>query len=459
MKKKILAAVLVTACLLLSVSAFFGCSPAPADIKHVQLDGDEVRVGIISDTQLAHTPDYDFQYLLNLVEALQTLKARNANVILFAGDFANLVTDYMYQSFQSAWNFVYGEEEKKGIAPEKVFIMGNHDYWFEHDYQSTVKKQQMFQKYTGESPWSHKVIGGYHFIAFSPTSGNSYKDKVDWFKKQVEIAEADGDKPYFVVTHHNPRNTVYGSEYYDDEHQGWGFAELDDLFKGHERLISISGHSHYALSDERSIYQNSYTAIQTQSLAYIELDPFRENGSIPPHADENPMGMFMRITSDKIDIERIRFRDNESEGQNWIINLPLKQSSFTYTDARKDQVSSPVMQQGEIAAFSQESEVKIDGIKQTANRNFIRFPAATVEGNTLVYTYKIELTRAGETKTYLYFSDFYLGRSNMQSEVSLMLNKDLESGEYQIKITAQESFGKWSENSLVSNISIVKPEK
>ena len=81
-----------------------------------------------------------------------------------------------------------------------------------------------------------------------------------WFEEQIKLAlENNDNKPIFVTTHFPPKNTVYGS-------QEWGDDTLNEYFKKYPQIINFSGHSHFSLIDERSIYQKDYTAIQTQSI-------------------------------------------------------------------------------------------------------------------------------------------------------------------------------------------------
>lgn len=75
-----------------------------------------------------------------------------------------------------------------------------------------------FVEYTyAESPWTHKVVNGYHFIAVSPDSGDmkggAYSDKtLQWAGEQIQAAVADNPTlPVFVLTHHNPEGTIYMS--------------------------------------------------------------------------------------------------------------------------------------------------------------------------------------------------------------------------------------------------------
>lgn len=87
------------------------------------------------------------------------------------------------------------------------------------------------------------------------------------------------------MTHNQPENTSYGSE-------DWGDKNLDSVFSKYPNVIDFSGHVHYSLLDERSIWQGAYTVINTQSLSYTELEEGKENGTIPPRCRNYTDGIY-----------------------------------------------------------------------------------------------------------------------------------------------------------------------
>ena len=174
------------------------------------------------------------------------------DVLIIGGDFTDLGTDEAYGSFKEIYDKVMGDGEE----PVPVYLMGNHDYWLapfvdSFEVATPAKMQKRFTKYTGEYPYSHKIINGYHFICWSSSDGSydkSYSDK-KWIRSELDKAiAADPTKPIFVISHLNPSDTAYGS----DE---WGNADIADVLKDYSQVISISGHSHYSLIDERSIWE------------------------------------------------------------------------------------------------------------------------------------------------------------------------------------------------------------
>ena len=92
-------------------------------------------------------------------------------------------------------------------------------------------------------------------------------------------------------------------------------------------MISISGHTHASILDERSISQTSYTAINTQSLSYTDF----EEGALleePGDVEANPMCMIMEIADNQITIRRYSVLGGQEEKEPWVIPLPIDQTQF-----------------------------------------------------------------------------------------------------------------------------------
>ena len=305
-------------------------------------DNKTLKIGIIGDTQLIPLSlNHPFQYFsLTLKKSLEILKEKKINVLIIDGDIADYSNPECYDNFLTQFNSVFGNEKKENI-PILNIIMGNHDYWLSYSIEHGLEfvkgdikeMQKLFIDKIKQKPFSHKIINGYHFINWSCEDGsldNPNKNH-NWFEKEIKIALEDNDKkPIFVTTHFPPKNTVYGSE-------DWGDIHLNELFEKYPQIINFSGHSHFSLIDERSIYQKDYTAIQTQSLSYIELEESKVNGSIPMDefddymiSTNNSMGLICDVNDNVIVIKRISFEKNEFYGDDWIIDLPINKNNFKY---------------------------------------------------------------------------------------------------------------------------------
>lgn len=396
------------------------------EIQTFETKNDSFKVAVISDTQLPPTEEdakNDDKYIRNLKKALTVIKNQDVDMILFAGDIGDLGTRFAFQTYEDTITEVFGNDK-----PIVQTIMGNHDYW-NKNASSAINHIKAFEEITGQSPWTHYVVNGYHFIGASPNYGSmssGYKITSKWLDKELEKANADSQgKPIFVMTHNQPKNTSYGS---DD----WGDNSLNDVMEKYPNIINFSGHVHFSMLDERSIWQDDYMVINTQSLSYTELEVGKDNGTIPPNADATPMGYIMEISDNEINIHRINFKDGsmgyeEKSDMLWNIALPYENDKKYSFAARKANNKAPEI-------ISTESSAQVIN-----NKVVLSFAAGTDDD--FVHSYKI-ITDDKDTK--YFFSDFYNGIDDMKDTVEIELEDDGKPHSY--KIYAVDSWGEESEN-------------
>lgn len=311
-------------------------------IKEFTTENKNFKVGIISDTQLPPTEEALKEsdlYVKHLKEALTTMKNNNVDMIMFLGDIGDLGTYFAFELYQSTIDEVHGDDR-----PIIQTIMGNHDFWNKSVF-SAINHIKAFEKVTGESPWTHYVVNGYHFIGASPNYGSmsaGYRLTARWLEKELEKASQDSaGKPIFVITHNQPFNTCYGSE-------EWGDKTLNKVLEKYPNIILFGGHSHYSVLDERTIWQGEYTVLQTQSLSYIEFETGKENVTVLPDADCAPMGYIMEFTDNSIYIHHMNFTDGnmgkeEKSGRLWSLPLPYENDGRYSFDTRKPLNTAPVI--------------------------------------------------------------------------------------------------------------------
>ena len=398
-----------------------------------------LKIGIISDSQIMSKIEHFWleTFTYNLKESFEFLKKENVDIIIFAGDLGDGATELAWSTWRKTFDSIYTKDDK---IPILNVVMGNHDY---NNNESPTFLQEQFEYYIKEKPFSHKVINGIHFINW----GNENKEMDDrsnqnikWAREQIEIAiKENPNNPIIITTHLNPRNTVYGSDY-------WGNNNIYNLFKNYPQIISLSGHSHYSLMDERSIWQGDFTAIQTQSVSYIGLDFNRENGCIPRDeynstliASNTSMGLIMEIFNDKIEIKRISFVNKKFVGDLWIINLPINKKDFIYTN--RIRLKNRVQPYFEI---NNDEDKKVEFLYDQFH--MIKFKQAYHP--VCIYNYKIIFKDEGNVFSYLYYSDFYLIPELRAKKIRLKIPDDLSKGIYNVTIIAIESFGLESSNNL-----------
>ena len=395
-----------------------------------QTESANFKVAIISDSQLPPTQaqlDEDDTFLINLKNALTVIKNNDVDMILCAGDIGDLGTRFAFQTYMDAIDEVFGENK-----PIIQTIMGNHDYWHKSVF-TAINHRKAFQQIMGQSPWTHYVVNGYHFIGVSPDCGSmtaGYVIASQWLDEELQKAEADSNgKPIFVMTHNQPKNTSYGSE-------DWGDKTLNAVLEKHPNVINFSGHVHYSLLDERSVWQGEYTVINTQSLSYTELEEGKENGTIPPNAAATPMGYIMEFQEDEILLHRINFADgNMGEEQKtdmlWSFPLPYVNDGRYSFEARKAANQAPVVTDTAGTATLKDGKVELS------------FTAA--EDDDFVHSYKVIID---DKETKYFFSDFYNGIANMQKDVTLTLPAPTDGTKHTYKIYAVDSWDKESTNCI-----------
>lgn len=394
-------------------------------------DGRSLTVGIISDSQLnASLKEVDLVFTHHLERSLDVLKEHNIDVLIFVGDISNSGTNYAFNTFKQLFDKVFKDQK-----PILNIIMGNHDFWA--GMRIPFIQQKRFYDEIGEKPSGHKIINGFHFINWSSSNGVAVFDYLDthWANKEIKKAvNEDPKKPVFVVTHFAPKGTMYGSD-------KWGTRKITKVLKKYPQVISLSGHSHFSLIDERSIWQGEFTAIQTQATAYIELEKGKENGPVPRDefdstecSRSNYMGLIMNVNSTQVGIKRISLEKNNFYGEPWTIDIPISKDNFKYEFKKRKEIAKAPVFEGDktITIIYFQKDIYQIKFKQALHENF-------------VHSYRIVISNQKTIKEYLYFSDFYLLKEDRKEYITLKLPQIQIEIAHSILIYAIESFGKESE--------------
>jgi uncharacterized protein YjdB/predicted phosphodiesterase len=168
-----------------------------------------------------------------------------------------IVGDMTDHGFPNEYAEMFTVVNNKSVVPANVAIyysMGNHDYFAEANYFSELASE-------GDPYPLHQDIWmkGYHFIMISLQGSNTdgyTKVAYDFLLERLTAARAESPgKPIFVFMHSPSKGTVFGSENVD------GSSELTPVLVQFPEAIAFSGHSHATLENNKSIYQDKFTAI------------------------------------------------------------------------------------------------------------------------------------------------------------------------------------------------------
>ena len=410
-------------------------SPYSLKIDKIKIgDGISIKIGIISDFQLNINSNntYEKYYGNNVYKALKIFKNKKIDLLLIVGDITTDGESINYLYFKKIFYSVYYNIQQ----PIVISLMGNHDY---KDMNHTkLENQKIFYDYMNSYPYSHFIINKFNFIFWSndkdSLTDSSIEDYI-WIKSTLEKARKNiyrkGD-PIFVLSHFPPMGTVYGSENISES------KGIFNILKDYPEVICISGHSHYSLRNIKSIWQGEFTVINTQSLSFIDIDKFYVNAKdIKKDSVKNDsMGLIAFLTEDKVIFDRIEFSTEEFMEESWVIDFPINTSNFKYKFDLRNNSNKPF--------FNDKNGIKIEKkVSKKKIKNYIIFNAAFHEK--YVYAYKIILkgidNNNRNNKEFYYYSDYYKNKKLRKELLQYQLPNDLDTGKYEVKIYALDSFG------------------
>jgi predicted phosphodiesterase len=389
--------------------------------------GPELRLGILSDIHIRGADTTG-----TFLSALAWFRERGVDGVVIAGDMADHGLVPQLQLVADAWFKVFpGDRGDAGRHVEKLFVYGNHD-WEGLRYPG----KEFYEKHKGEAlandwggnwerifkepfaPVWTKEVKGYTFIGCHWWKGKEIQAVADRLAKEGKLG---GPRPFFFIQHPHPAGTVYGP---------WAWGAWDDRDFARKALnpfpnaVALSGHSHYSLTDERSVWQGEFTSIGTSSLSYTGEVYGRENGEIPGKGagdfhqpafstQNGRQGMLLTAYADRLVIERREFVYGESLGEDWVLPVPQK-GEFAF-DRRAAFCKAP-----EFAAGAKAAVARGKG-KNRANREeeqvTVTFPAAVwKDWRDRVFDYEVravistcDVVKPWCTKR-VYDPGYYLGR-------------------------------------------------
>ena len=355
-----------------------------------------LRVAIVSDSQ-AYPSATDWG-MSNLEKAFKLLSAKKPEVMLMAGDLADGTNYATFDFYKKLLDQYF-----PGIV--HVGCAGNHDYWTPRGVErDAIAIYKEFCTRLGQPHANplHTVVKGISFIAFSEDFREGHSpEMLALLEAEIQKAIArDPEKPVFVITHFPPKDTMSGS------FNSSGRPELRKLFDRYKQVVSLSGHTHYPLEDERCIWQGNFTAFTTDTLAYACMsDGFYNTCGkvIVPFAREGIQVLYMEIFDDHFDIHRYNVDDQREikADRVWQVAIPYDPEKAVYTDARKDQRTAPQFPAGAKAAF-----------RYDFGYLYLLFDPA--EHEDFVHWYRIKIIECGETEQVISDEKFAAGFYRLQ---------------------------------------------
>ena len=310
----------------------------------VRPDAPRLTLGVVSDIHL-RCPETGFDEhgvdVVDFRKALRAFRAAGVDGVVISGDLASGGRRCDLESVSRIWYETFpGDRLPDGRKVEKLFVTGNHDY--SGPGESAGAWEACFHE-PFEPVWM-KTVKGYTFIgahwicAKESKAGMCFNDRIEPFFA-AHGKGLEGTRPFFFILHPHPKDTCYGPG-------AWGHEDgtATRLLSAYPNAVALSGHSHYSLADDQSVWQGAFTSIGCGSLACTERplpcsELGDENGNtpkgdakcklLPPHVQyRNVQGLILRVYDDRLVIERRRFDEAAKIGPDWIVPIPAGTSDF-----------------------------------------------------------------------------------------------------------------------------------
>ena len=362
------------------------------------------KFGIISDIHLNGMGDaWTYRH------ALEYFRAAKVDGVIIPGDMASNGSPATLKCVSQIWFDVFpnGRRPEDGEPVEHIFVSGNHDAY---DWAREANCKQVWQECFHEEfqPSYLKIVKGFPFV------GRHWGFPMPSELLAEAARKVDAATPFFFIQHKHPGNTCYGPWAWGSDNEK---CDSPVELKKYPNVIAFSGHSHYSLTDERSIWQGAFTSIGCGSLKYgcipaeeygakgvgkmyngltFQSDVYRHqglSGSILPQ-----QGMVMSIYEDRIVFERRDFNYNASLGDDWVIPLPCATEKPYVFETRAQSYPIPEFPAGAklniVKVEERTDEKSAKKWKRSAPESYekltLQIPPATV-GACMMYRLQIEL--------------------------------------------------------------------
>ena len=224
-----------------------------------------LRFGVMSDVHIGGKPDAE----ATLEKTLRWFASENVDAVLCAGDIAHSGLIGEMEKFAAVWHKVF----PGGLAPDgrKVELMistGNHDVdaWggrWKNFTPEQLRAKRICYEDNAEKTWQRlfgqkweiiwrREVKGYTFIG---SQWSSLKPPIEKYMKD-HAREFVSSKPFFYCQHAHPAGTCHVPNGTGDSRD-----ESVRALSPFPNAVAISGHSHYAISDERAVWQGAFTSI------------------------------------------------------------------------------------------------------------------------------------------------------------------------------------------------------
>lgn len=294
-----------------------------------------LKVGILSDIHVSPPDMFGSQEAIDMFEkTLSFFRREKVDAVLIAGDLTNDGLVRELKTVADTWARVFGGIDR---GPARIFVTGNHEKVY---FNAAKRKGDISNPRYAEglyldvrknwrtlfkeewSPFFIKTVKGYSFVGAHWAEWNNEIAFREFMSANRGKLEAG--KPFFYTQHAHPQNTCYGPWIWHKTDGG----PTDKVLADYPNAVAFSGHTHYTITDERSVWQGSFTSLGTGALRWLSLPSGRENGPLGKARGRRmsnvawgSQGMVMSVWDERMVFERYDFVNVEKVGDDWVVPI------------------------------------------------------------------------------------------------------------------------------------------
>lgn len=350
-----------------------------------------LKFGVLSDIHITDWASTDV-----FRKTLGYFRSQDVDAVMIAGDLADHGILPQLECVSKAWYEVFPDDRGlDGRHVEKLFVYGNHDpeglgyrdpamdrafvamgLTYEDAEKLTLPRlgldkcwEQCFHE--AYSPIYVKNVKGYDFIGGHWDRWDGIHGLEDWWK--ANISKVNTSQPFFYFQHCTPKNTIYGADTWGDD-----AGQSTRCLAPYANAVAFSGHSHRSLTDGRSYWRGEFTSIGTSTLSYVCLPNGCENRPDYRKNLDCRQGQIVNVFDDRLVIERRDFINDEPLGDDVVLEMPTKASSFGVRAVARNN----------LPAFAEGDKVKAIKDKKALE---VSFPGAFANPTARPFRYKVSV--------------------------------------------------------------------
>ena len=318
-----------------------------------------LRLGVVSDIHIRDNGRTENGYVAGSTgtfrAALEHFRGCRVDAVVIAGDMADTGKMSELDRVGKVWRKVFpGNKGADGERVEPIFVYGNHDRLaWKWPLKGTKDPARIAAAQEGAiggheaEAWKRAFdlewqpvysvkVKGYTFLC---AHWGHEKDIPAYVAEHADELDLDASRPFFCVQHPHPKGTLFS--YWGNGAEDGG--ELTEFLKDYPNAVSFSGHSHMGLTDDRSVWQGAFTAINTCTLLQIStpyagewqcVNSRRKDISKAYHmgatSRKGRQGMVIDVWPDRLEIERREFALGEAAGPMRTVPVPANPENPVY---------------------------------------------------------------------------------------------------------------------------------